>query len=467
MTTPAAPTAEFVPRLPRGYEMSVSWWRRHLGFTSCTVVGAPSTTRQTEILNPGVLAAPLDVEGILVGEDTLTSTMVLHDPLTAYELGLLDSPNVAVIGDVGSAKSSLLKTLYVLRALLLKDRRVVVVDKKLSDDRDHSGEQVGEYARTAEVAGVAPIRFRIGGGGSCINICDPALTGRGKGGTLGILQAACELLSGERLDRWEKKALRVALHTAIATAASQGRVATIHDVIGQLMRPARLEIPTHVMDQVELASIGVAFLLEELVEEMPGLFDGPTSADVQLGAKLTVFDISALPEQGASINIVMMLVNVWVLGNLRDLKRAGHRDSVYFVTDEGWYLVGGPMGKVIQSNAKLSRGLGLVNVVGIHHIGDIPQDDPAIAFIKDAGTLHLYRQAKTDEADTVARIVGLRPGSAETLGQLPKGHHLLKVGTRAEVYVKHLRSDIEIRITDTDSALTAGRGRRTPELVNA
>ncbi|MGN6502654.1 MAG: ATP/GTP-binding protein, partial [Pseudolysinimonas sp.] len=60
---------------------------------------------------------------------------------TAYnsEPRQVTSPNVLVFGTVGSGKSSFVKTVCVIRPLLLKHRRAVVFDKK-----DDGGQ--GEYA---------------------------------------------------------------------------------------------------------------------------------------------------------------------------------------------------------------------------------------------------------------------------------------------------------------------------------
>lgn len=84
--------------------------------------------------------------------------MIAHDPVTAYNASsrLVSSPNVVVIGDVGSGKSSLTKTVYVIRPLLLNKRRAVVFDKK-----DRGGE--GEYGELARAYGREPIKFAVDG----------------------------------------------------------------------------------------------------------------------------------------------------------------------------------------------------------------------------------------------------------------------------------------------------------------
>lgn len=439
---------------PRGYVQKRKTLLASLGYYRHTVKGAPSTTRQTEILNTAVIAAPTDEEGVLVGEDTLSKTAVAHDPLTAYRRGYLDSTNVCTIGDVGAGKSSLMKTVYGIRPLILKGRHVVNVDKKEQD-----GE--GEYTPLARAFGTTSIRLMSDGTGSCLNLLDPALHGKGEGADmLSILQATCEILNDDQpLDPWEMKALRVALKQAIVHARGQGRVQVIGDVLHFLedvtvgvspsMKPAA-------RDRIYLAGLTVSFLLERLVDEFPGMVDGETSKDIRLAEKFTHFDISGLPEEGPAIRICMMLINAWTVGTIR--ANPG-KFTTNFLVEEGWYLVGGPMGKIFQKNLKLARALGMSTIVNLHHIADIPTDDPAVAFIKEAQTLHLFRQSRADDAALTERIAGLRPGTQEHLMTLPNGQHFLKVGSRAEIRVRHIRTDLEVGLTDTDGALLLG-GKR-------
>jgi hypothetical protein len=353
-------------------------------------------------------------------------------------------------------KSTLMKCDYVLRALTLLRRRVVVVDKK----QQSPTEAWGEYTNVAHTAGVDPIRLALGDpDGSRINMLDPALSQTrfiaGDTGALMVLQQAAALLNdGTPLDTWERKALRVALRDGAAQARARDRVVNIYDVLdhcGLISDELRKQMSPTALERMHEAGLTLRFILERLPEEMPGLFDGETSANVKLGEKLTVFDISQLPEDGPAVPLAMMLANAWTLGTIR---RSEPGWKTTFCVDEGWFLVGGPMGKVIQSNAKLSRALGLSNVVNIHHISDIPADDPAVAFIKEAGTMHLFRQSKADDAVAAAQIAGLKPGAAEQLMTLPKGQHFKKVGLSAEVRIAHFRSELERKITDTSAGLT-------------
>lgn len=441
---------------PRGFILERKRWQMLVGMHSAAVRGAPSTTRQAEVLNTAVIAAPTDSEGILVGRDLLSRTPVAHDPITAYRKGIIDSPNVCVFGRVGSGKSSLLKTVYVCRPLVLRNRRVVVVDKKTEN-----GE--GEYAPLARAVGVDPIRLMVGSEGSTINLLDPVLTG----GTVrvaeqfALLQAATVLANnGNDLKPWEAKALRVAHLHALAYAADLGRTSVMPDVtraLGSVVKdPTFRDLSRKSKERLEQAGLTAAFILDRLIsDELHGLFDTDTTADVRLGEKLTVFDISRLPDEGPASSLSMMVANKWLLGHM--FRNPGRPTN--FVTDEGWHLVAGPAGRFIRSNSKLSRGLGLSNIAALHQLADVPPSDPAIAFVKEARTVHIYGQSVIEDAEACETTFGLARGSANELMHLAKGIHYVKIGNRPEIKVEHVRSPWEVAVTNTDTALAGGARR--------
>jgi hypothetical protein len=428
--------------------------------------GAPATTRSGQVLNPALVGAPTGPSGVLIGRDLLSGAMVCHDPFTAYAHGIVSSPAVLAIGEVGSGKSALLKTVYVMRPLALRNRRVVVADRK-----DQAGQ--GEYAPLCRVLGTEPIRFTLAAGGAAtagaategsrLNVLDPlVLAGTGRAGQLALLVALAELAAGGReLDRWEHAALRAA-HTATLTAAEQagGRIPVLADLLARLGvdHPDFADHSPAAREHAERAALVVRHALAGLLaDDLAGLFDGPTSPWVDLTGRLTVFDISQLPERGPATAMVLAVANAWLLGRLRTERGM----ATNFVAEEGWELVGGPAGRVFARNSKLARGLGLSNIAAIHHIADIPEGDPAVAVLKEAATVHLFRQSRTDDAAAAAALFGLTPAAAAALPHLPDGQHLLKIADRPEIHVAHLRAAVEVGFTDTDTAmLTGGPGTR-------
>ena len=415
---------------------------------------ALTSTRQAEILNTALVAAPTGVRGILIGRDQLSNLPVAHDPFTSYgERGGVTSPNVTVMGVVGSGKSALIKTVYVLRPLVLRNRRAVVMDKK-----DRGGE--GEYCELSRELGSEPLRMVLGDGGTSLNLLDPAiLAGGGVGGQARLLTAIAELANNSQpLDKWEDMALRYAHTATLRAAEADGVVPVLSQLLHQLkvMHPEWADYSPGAKERAHQASLGVHHLLEKIVaDQLSGLFDRPTSPGVGLAERLTVFDLSQLPDDGPAISMMMTVAHLWLMGTLRH-HRGLHTN---FIAEEGWSLVGGPGGKVVQSNSKLARGLGLATIAAIHHVSDIPTDDPAIALLKEAQTVHLYRQDRADDIDAVIRMYNLDPGSGAILSGLGDGHHLLKIGDRPVVHVQHVRSAREAALSNTDEGMVLDGAR--------
>jgi len=154
----------------------------------------------------------------------------------------------------------------------------------------------------------------------------------------------------------------------------------------------------------------------------------------------------------------MVVANAWLMGMLT--KHRGLRTN--FVAEEGWHLFGGPGGKVIRANSKLARGYGLSIIAAMHHLSDQPEDSDGIAMIKEAQTIHLFRQEHNTDIEACVKYFNLEESNAASLGTLAQGDHLLKVGTHKEMKVQHIRTDMEIAFTETDSAMVS---RPKPEVV--
>ena len=179
-----------------------------------------------------------------------------------------------------------------------------------------------------------------------------------------------------------------------------------------------------------------------------GMFDRETSPHVTLHPKLTTFDVSALPEDGPSTAMVMVVANSWLMGMLTH--DPGVRTN--FIAEEGWHLLAGPGGRIIRSKSKLARGFGLAwsprsttsptsRRVGGHRDDQGSADHPPVP----AGTRRRHRRLRPVlQPRTVQRR---RPGT------LPQGDHLLKIGTHKEIRVQHGRTHRETAFTATDSAM--------------
>jgi hypothetical protein len=449
-------SGEWPPYAEQGTRLRLSERAARNGFYAPAFQGAPTTTRQAEILNTALIAAPTGVEGVAAGRDVLSQTAISKDPITDYNSTprRITSTNVLVVGDVGAGKSAYTKTVYVMRPLILRHRRAVVFDKK-----NERGE--GEYSPIVREFNGDHIKFAMDGTGVIFNILDPAISGvndDGLNNQLVYLNTIPALMrDGNGPNEWERKALRLAYREMMKKfeGTRTPTTADLHDLLGIIDRhdPSLDGMSGQTLEQLHRSGISMRFCFNELLETYGAIFDGETSADVRLNRKLTSFDISQLPDTGPAIPMVMGLANLWLLGTVRRPENRGIRTNV--INEEAGHILGGPLAIQQRSNIKLSRGLGLSNIYNIHKgATDVPAGSPGMAVIEEAQTVHIFRQDKPEAAQWCVRTFGLNPESANDIMVLRNGHHLLKSGADVpEVEIEHVRSAWEVRMTDTDSAL--------------
>lgn len=100
---PAVTAAGIVLPPPIGAQIHSGRFGRR-GFMKVVREGAPTTTRQAEVLNTAIIGSPTDERGVVIGVDRISAAMIAHDPFTAYEAKHITSPNVCVLGMIGSGK---------------------------------------------------------------------------------------------------------------------------------------------------------------------------------------------------------------------------------------------------------------------------------------------------------------------------------------------------------------------------
>jgi len=443
-----ASAVEFTPWGRPGSRLRTNVRAAARGRYAPALEGAPTTTRQAEILNTALIGPPTGTRGVVTGRDVLSRTSISHDPITAYNSTPreVSSPNVIIMGDVGAGKSTHTKANHVLRPLLLQGRRCVVFDKK-----DQAGE--GEYSGVVRRYGYEPIRFTPDGTGTTLNLLDPTiLEGTGIQGQARLLNIVTRLARGDQqLDAWEEEALRAALKMTVDQV--DHRAPVLADVLPNLGNvaedPDYRTLSPSARDDLHKAGLSVRWTLNGLLDEHAGLLDGETSSTVDLSGKLTSFDISQLPDDGPAVPVVMAIGNMWMLGRLR--RDRGWATTVVY--EEGWHMIGGPSAQLIKANQKLSRGLGISNVFVMHKGSDIPADSPGMAIIQEAQTVCIYRQSRPEDAIWAQETFGLAPETAETIEKLHDGHYIFKYGSHPETHVQHILSAWEADVTNTDEAL--------------
>jgi hypothetical protein len=194
------------------------------------------------------------------------------------------------------------------------------------------------------------------------------------------------------------------------------------------------------------------------------MFDGPTTAGLDLSASLVVLDLSAL-YTSAALGILMACATAWLqaaLARTASVRGGTERTSgqVFLVVDESWAILSNlGVARWLQSSWKLSRAFGVSNVAVLHRVSDLrsvgASDSEQVALaqglLADSETRVIYAQSPGELA-AASELLSLSSTEAELLTQLRRGVALWKVGQRSFL-VQHRMSALERRMVDTDGAM--------------
>jgi type IV secretory pathway VirB4 component len=373
----------------------------------------------------------------------MSGSAFCFDPWILYDEGILDDPNALILGKLGQGKSALVKTF--LWRMLLFGRRAFVLDVKR------------EYGPLCDAVGVKPITLEPGG---AIRL-NPLTTRAEEHARIELLRAIATTALGERLRQAEAAALREALRTVSGLTSEP----TLPEIAAVLFTPPAemaLRLQT-TPDQLAADTRRVALALQDLCEgSLKGIFDGPTTPGLELDAKLVVIDLHAVRDSPA-VGILMACATAWISALLSHQAERPGRERLITVADESWKIIQHTgLGEWFQSNFKLARQFGVMNLVVLHKLGDLQAVGDAgsraarIAegLIADASTRVIYHQDDSQIALTQS-LLGLSDTEAQVLSRLGCGQALWQVGSRSFI-VQHDRSRLETRLTDTDSGMRIG-----------
>jgi type IV secretory pathway VirB4 component len=173
-------------------------------------------------------------------------------------------------------------------------------------------------------------------------------------------------------------------------------------------------------------------------------------------------DLSQIQGSDQLIAMVMACTSAWMEAALSDAG-SGQRWVIY---DEAWRLMRQPaLLARMQTQWKLSRGLGIANLLIIHRIsdldavGDADSEARALArgLLGDCSTKIVYQQ-EVSEASRTARELGLTSAERQQLPDLQQGEGLWRVGQRSFM-ARHAVTTNELNLFDTNTRMSAGRLR--------
>ncbi|MGH2868327.1 MAG: helicase HerA domain-containing protein [Solirubrobacteraceae bacterium] len=404
--------------------------------------GHRCTTRHAQAIYPFVTSGGLSGRGVFVGRDS-SGGAFCFDPWLLYGEGILDDPNVIVLGKLGQGKSALVKTL--LWRMLLFGRRAFVLDVKR------------EYGPLCAAVGVRPISL-VPGGGVRLN---PLASRPEEHAQLELLRAVTVTALGGPLSQLEAGALREALRTVRARGAVEPTLPEIATVLFSPSAEMAQRLQTS-PERLAADARRAALALQDLCEgPLRGMFDGPTTPGLDLDAKLLVLDLHAVRDSPA-VGILMACATAWISALLARTAESPGRDRLINVADESWKIVQHTgLGEWFQSNFKLARQFGVMNLVVLHKLADLHAAGDAgsraarIAegLVADASTRVVYHQDES-QVPLTRSLLGLSRSEGELISMLSAGQALWRVGSRSFV-VQHYRSSVEASLTDTDTGMQA------------
>jgi hypothetical protein len=409
----------------------------------CERPGHSATTAHLCAAYPFIADGGPGRSGVYIGRDAYGGAFT-YDPWLLYP-DPLPGPNMLVLGGIGSRKSTLVKS-YLYRQIL-HGRQAWVLDPK------------GEYGPLARALGLTPIALRPGGE---IRL-NPITRRGGQEARLGVLRSVAAAALRRDLGPEEDAGVRVAL--AQVDEECGDREPTLPDVVEALLHPREAMVhgvSAASADDLAAACRQVALGLQRLCAgDLRGMFDGETSAGIDIDAPLVVIDLSAVRDF-AAIGILMACAGAWQQAILAERKRAAEEDGVatpqmIMVVEEGWRL-GGHIGAAewLLENFKLCRGLGVQNILVVHRLSDLGASGDegsreariAEGLIDDADTIVIHRQSP-DQREVMRSQLGRSLSEAELVITSRAGEALWVVG-RNSFLVSHRVSSIERAIVFTD-----------------
>jgi hypothetical protein len=404
-----------------------------------------ATTAHVQALYPFVAEAGLGAAGVYIGRDRFGGSFCF-DPWELYHRGVLTSPNLLVMGQIGRGKSTFVKT-FLWRQQVF-GRQAWVVDPK------------GEYTPLALASGGTALRVAPGGSVKLNPLDTPA--GAAADPVMRVRRQAelmCSLASAS-LARPLSPAERTAVELGVAEASRRHALPTVPSVVAALLDPDAAAAAAIRTDVAGLAADGrqVALDLRRLVEgDLAGMFDGPTSPGIDLDRPLVVLDLSALYGSPA-LGILMACATAWLQARLGE----GDGTRRLVVVDEAWAILHDlAMARWLQAAFKLSRAFGVANMAVVHRLSDLraagsegsEQQRLAEGLLADSETRVVFGQPPSEVA-VAEDLLGLTGTEAGLLPHLPRGTALWKVGDRSFL-VEHRIGRSERALVDTDQAMRA------------
>ncbi|MEU4243991.1 hypothetical protein [Actinoplanes sp. NPDC026619] len=421
-----------------------------------------TTSAQLCSVFPFVADPGLPVDGPLIGLEVYSRSAFTFSLHELYRAKIITAPNMVVTGEIGSGKSSLLKTLA-FRGIPF-------------GVRFYGTDYKGEYEQLAALAGITPVRVGPG-----LGVIMNPLAGirRHPGQTeaqwrqvqrsrrLLLLEGLLEIQLGGPLQEAERSLLEFAVDAVTReNDASPDRMATptLSGVLAATGNPElwrnRLTPLAYPLEVFTADSRRVRLALERLISgALGGVFDGPVSSNAHLDFAQpgAILDLRAIRASDQMSAMAMTCAQSWLE---TELSAPDSPPRVCFYDEFALIARHLPLIRRMREQMKLARALGIANVLAFHRFSDLAASGAADSeqvriargLIEDSGVRVSYRQA-TGSVEQAREFLGTSDVESDLLRYLRQGVGLWKIGTRSFV-VKHQLSQVETAMVHTDSRMT-------------
>ena len=404
------------------------------------------TVRVLAATYPFVQDPGLGSAGIYIGT-TPHGGGFYFDPYELYRRQVLTHPALLVIGDMGSGKSSLVKT-YLRRSRALFGRGIWCLDPK------------GENGPLMESMGAASVKL---GRGLPTRI-NPLEFVAGEGGLMEGAQVT--LVTG--LLQWifrrplTVEEQQILLETWQDLARASGGAPDLPSMLQWLSSP-RPELGRLLGYQSEAKftedcrplALGMRALL---TGPLAGICDGPTSPELRDLSDVVNVDLSMVLNTPA-FEPVLRCASAWSAALISHM--AGNQQLIFHV-EEAWAVLQDlDLVRRLQAQMRLARATGVQTILVMHHLSDLRRmADEGTELHKSAEqmlaltqTQVIYRQSTSDTND-LRQLLGLNNTEVDRILHLRVGEALWRVNGRSFV-VQHRVAPGEWDLIRTDAAMTA------------
>jgi hypothetical protein len=430
----------------------------------------PAHTASSGVLKtwyPWVMDPGLGVPGAYIGVDLYSRASFLFDPWELYKAGIITSPNGLVIGEIGSGKSALNKSLIVRFA-------ACGIPFSWVDIKD-------EYSDLAAWLGIEPLRLGPGLGVRLNPLTAPArhpdqteaeYRGAVKSRRLALLEGIIHVRLGRPLSMTERTAIELAVDAASGTLPGQAREhltpISLPSVVAQMTAVdewaedlrERGITPAQLLDESRDARLALHNLVSGA---LAGMFDAEqdTSRYLDFDDIGTIVNLHAIRSDQAVTVMAMVCAQSAMEAALM---RPGARQRLVGY-DEAWLTMRYvPLLRRFQEQWKLARAFGIFNLLTCHRVsdwdavGDAGSEAARLArgLLEDTGIKIAYRQVDASLPAT-RDLFGLTDVQTALLKFLRKGSAMWLLGHRSFV-VQHLLSSVESPLVQTDSRMRAAAG---------